>query len=122
MQSLIRLSRSSTRRVSALVMKNTGSPTLYSVIYKTGRKHIEMQELWATLPFFFLLMLWLFYFPSFFILRMCGGDGWGAGLCSVLVSRGLSGDQLSEPLAPAGSCSRDRTAFSILGGGLSLWH
>ena len=50
---------------------------IHSVIYKTGRKRVEMQELRATLPFFLPSDAWLFYFPSFFILRMCGGDGWG---------------------------------------------
>ena len=50
---------------------------IHSVICKTGRKHVEMQELWANLPFLLSSDGWLFYFPSFFILRMCGGDGWG---------------------------------------------
>ena len=80
---------------------------IHSVVYKTGRKYIEMQELWATLPFFSLLMLWLFYFPSFFILRMFGGEGSGAQSWGVWLLVGLAG------LCEAQLCPELRAAFAI---------
>lgn len=55
---------------------------IHSVVYKAGRKYTEMQELWATLPSFFSSDAWLFYFPSFFILR-----GWVGG--RLVLSVGL---------------------------------
>ena len=87
----------------------------------TGIKYIEMQELRATLPFSLML-------GCFISLLLRFKDVRGTGLCSVWVSRGLIGEQPSDRLAAADSCPRDRTASSILGGGLSLrneafeWH